>query len=288
MLKKPEWLRIQLPHESQHLNQLQSLIRRNGLHSVCEEASCPNIIDCFNQGKVTFLILGNICTRRCPFCAISHGRPLPSDKKEPQRIAQTINKLHLRYIVLTSVNRDDLHDGGAQHFVDCIVAIRKLNPIIRIEILVPDFRGCLDKAMNIFNDMPPDIFNHNLETVPEIYHKIRPGANYAYSLKLLKRFKEDHPEIPTKSGLMVGLGEKYADIINVMHDLRSHGVTMITIGQYLQPSRYHLPVRRYVSPDEFAELQTNAQALGFTHAACSPLVRSSYHADKQAEKLFNN
>lgn len=287
-MKKPEWLRIKFSHEYQYLNNLQSLIRRNGLHSVCEEASCPNISDCFNQGKVTFLILGNICTRRCPFCDISHGRPLLPDQNESQRIVQTINELHLRYIVLTSVNRDDLHDGGSQHFGDCIVAIRKCNPRIRIEILVPDFRGCLERAVNIFNYMTPDIFNHNIETVPELYHQIRPGANYAHSLKLLKLFKKNNPNIPTKSGLMVGLGEKYVDILNVMHDLRSHGVTMLTIGQYLQPSRYHLPVRRYVSPEEFGYLKEHAYYLGFTHAACSPLVRSSYHADQQSEQVLKN
>lgn len=279
---KPQWLRIKLPTDSKRLLSIKALIRQNGLHSVCEEASCPNLTECFNQGKITFLILGEICTRRCPFCNIGHGRPLPVNIYEPKNLARTIKDMKLSYVVLTSVDRDDLHDGGAQHFVECIRAIKQSNSQIKIEILVPDFRGCQDYALKIFSTMPPDIFNHNVETVPKMYGKIRPGANYTGSLKLLKDFKKSHPNIPTKSGIMVGLGETSSEILQVMQDLRLNGVTMLTIGQYLQPSPHHFPVKRYVSPDEFLYLKEKAIAMGFQHAACGPLVRSSYHADLQA------
>ncbi|WWO99747.1 MAG: lipoyl synthase [Candidatus Dasytiphilus stammeri] len=285
---KPKWLRIKFPTDSKRLLSIKVLMRQNGLHSVCEEASCPNLSECFNQGKVTFLILGDICTRRCPFCNIGHGRPLAPNVYEPQKLAKSIKEMNLHYVVLTSVDRDDLHDGGAQHFVDCIHAIKLSNTKIKIEILVPDFRGCQDEALKIFSAMPPDIFNHNIETVPKMYGKIRPGANYTFSLKLLKNFKGYHPNIPTKSGIMVGLGESYSEIIQVMQDLRLHGVTMLTIGQYLQPSPYHFPVKRYVSPDEFLHLKEKAIAMGFQHAACGPLVRSSYHADLQSKNIKVN
>ncbi|WWO95326.1 MAG: lipoyl synthase [Candidatus Dasytiphilus stammeri] len=284
---KPKWLRIKLPINSKRLLSIKALIRQNGLHSVCEEASCPNMAECFNQGKITFLILGEICTRRCPFCNIGHGRPLPPNVYEPQNLAKTIKDMNLYYVVLTSVDRDDLRDGGAQHFVECIRAIKQSNTQIKIEILVPDFRGCQNDALKILSTLPPDVFNHNIETVPKMYSKIRPGANYTFSLKLLKNFKKNHPNIPTKSGLMVGLGENYSEIIQVMQDLRLHGVTMLTIGQYLQPSPHHFPVKRYVSPDEFLHLKEKAIAMGFQHAACGPLVRSSYHADLQATYVKN-
>ncbi|WWO98723.1 MAG: lipoyl synthase [Candidatus Dasytiphilus stammeri] len=280
---KPEWLKITLPIDSKRLLNIKALMRQNGLHSVCEEASCPNLTECFNQGKITFLILGDICTRRCPFCDIGHGRPLPPNVYEPKKLATTIKYMNLDYVVLTSVDRDDLHDGGAQHFVECIRAIKESLTGIKIEILVPDFRGCQDYALKILSDMPPDIFNHNIETVPKMYGQLRPGGNYTFSLKLLKKFKTHHPNIPTKSGIMVGLGETYHEIIQVMQDLRLHGVTMLTIGQYLQPSPHHFPVKRYVRPDEFLQLKEEAIAMGFEHAACGPLVRSSYHADLQAK-----
>ncbi|WWP02087.1 MAG: lipoyl synthase [Candidatus Dasytiphilus stammeri] len=284
--KKPEWLKIKLPTNSNRIQCIKTLIRKNGLHSVCEEASCPNITECFNQGKVTFMILGDICTRRCPFCNIAHGRPLSPNINEPKILAKTINEMHLRYVVITSVDRDDLYDGGAQHFVDCIRAIRHINPLIKIEILVPDFRNCQNKALNILMKMPPDIFNHNVETVPTLYPQIRPGANFSLSLKLLAHFKEVFPNIPTKSGLMVGLGETNSEIINVMQKLRHNGVTMLTIGQYLQPSRHHFPVKRYVSPDDFLELKKEAMEMGFAHVAAGPFVRSSYHADLQMDSLL--
>ena len=281
-LKKPDWMKIKIPVHSTNIAHIKNTMRKHGLHSVCEEASCPNLAECFNHGTATFMILGDICTRRCPFCDVAHGRPLPPDREEPIKLAQTIQEMKLRYVVITSVDRDDLKDGGASHFADCTREIRALSPNIKVETLTPDFRGCIDEAVEVLSDNPPDVFNHNLENIPRLYKKIRPGANYVGSLKLLSAFKEKHPDIPTKSGLMVGLGETNAELIEVLKDLRSHGVTMLTLGQYLQPSKYHLPVERYVPPEEFDELKQIALGMGFTHAACGPFVRSSYHADLQA------
>ena len=283
MLRKPDWLRVKLPSSNQRILEIKAALRKNGLHSVCEEASCPNLAECFNHGTATFMILGAICTRRCPFCDVAHGRPLKADADEPKKLAQTIKDMKLKYVVITSVDRDDLRDGGAQHFADCIREIRLLNPEIKIETLVPDFRGRIDAALDILATEPPDVFNHNLETAPAHYRKARPGANYQWSLDLLKRFKERHPTIPTKSGLMMGLGETNEEIAEVLRDLRAHKVEMLTLGQYLQPSKFHLPVERYVPPAEFDQLKALADELGFTHAACGPLVRSSYHADLQAQ-----
>ena len=283
MLRKPSWLKIKLPASSQRIEDIKGALRSHGLHSVCEEASCPNLAECFNHGTATFMILGAICTRRCPFCDVAHGRPLKPDANEPLKLAETIRDMKLKYVVITSVDRDDLRDGGAQHFADCIREIRKLNPHIKIETLVPDFRGRIDAALDILATEPPDVFNHNLETAPAHYRRARPGANYQWSLDLLKRFKERHPNIPTKSGLMMGLGETNDEIVQVLKDLRSHNVEMLTLGQYLQPSKFHLPVARYVPPAEFDQLKHIAEELGFTHAACGPLVRSSYHADLQAQ-----
>lgn len=282
-LPKPEWMRIKLSAHSDNIAHIKQTLRKHGLHSVCEEASCPNLAECFNHGTATFMILGDICTRRCPFCDVAHGRPLPPDHEEPKKLAATIAEMKLRYVVITSVDRDDLKDGGASHFANCIREIRALNPHIKIETLTPDFRGCIDEAVAVLSDNPPDVFNHNLENIPRLYKKIRPGASYEGSLKLLAAFKERHPDIPTKSGLMVGLGESNAELIRVLKDLRLHGVTMLTLGQYLQPSKFHLPVERYVSPTEFAEFKQLALDMGFTHAACGPFVRSSYHADLQAQ-----
>ena len=282
MLRKPDWLRVKLPSSNQRITEIKDALRSNGLHSVCEEASCPNLSECFNHGTATFMILGAICTRRCPFCDVAHGRPLKPDPEEPIKLAKTIKDMKLKYVVITSVDRDDLRDGGAQHFADCIREIRKLNPAIKIEILVPDFRGRIDTALDIISQNPPDVFNHNLETAPAHYRKARPGANYQWSLNLLKQFKERHPDVPTKSGLMMGLGESNEEIMQVLRDLREHNVEMLTLGQYLQPSKFHLPVVRYVPPAEFDELKAFADDIGFTHAACGPMVRSSYHADLQA------
>jgi lipoic acid synthetase len=251
---------------------------------VCEEASCPNIAECFGKGTATFMILGDICTRRCPFCDVAHGRPLAPDAEEPKHLADTIAALKLKYVVITSVDRDDLRDGGAQHFVDCIRETRKLAPGTTIEVLVPDFRGRLERALEVLTKAPPDVMNHNLETVPRLYRKARPGGDYAHSLRLLKAFKEMRPDVPTKSGLMVGLGESDDEIVQVMHDLRVHHVDMLTIGQYLQPSPHHLPVERYVEPATFKRLEEQALALDFRHAAVGALVRSSYHADQQAHE----
>ncbi|MEW9906666.1 MAG: lipoyl synthase [Candidatus Symbiodolus clandestinus] len=284
-LPKPPWMKIKLPVDSQRIQQIKAALRRFDLHSVCEEAACPNLSECFNHGTATFMILGAICTRRCPFCDVAHGRPLPPDQQEPQHLAAAIREMQLRYVVITSVDRDDLPDGGAQHFVDCIQAIRSNNPTIVIEILVPDFRGRLELALTILSDNPPDIFNHNIESIPRLYRQVRPGANYRHSLKLLQRFQQLNPDVPTKSGLMVGLGETKEEIIQVMHDLRQHQVSRLTIGQYLQPSRHHLPVARYVAPEEFSQFKQTAYELQFTHAACGPLVRSSYHADQQAQGI---
>ena len=281
-LKKPDWMRIKLSAHNDNIAHIKNTMRKHGLHSVCEEASCPNLAECFNHGTATFMILGDICTRRCPFCDVAHGRPLPPDREEPNKLALTIQEMKLRYVVITSVDRDDLKDGGASHFAACTQEIRALSPNIKVETLTPDFRGCIDEAVEVLSENPPDVFNHNLENIPRLYKKIRPGANYEGSLKLLASFKEKHPKIPTKSGLMVGLGETNEELIQVLKDLRSNGVTMLTLGQYLQPSKYHLPVERYVSPQEFEELKQTALAMGFTHAACGPFVRSSYHADLQA------
>lgn len=283
LLPKPAWMKIKLPASSMKIEGIKNAMRKHGLHSVCEEASCPNLAECFNHGTATFMILGAICTRRCPFCDVAHGKPLPPDPDEPRKLAMTIRDMKLRYVVITSVDRDDLRDGGAGHFAECVKAIRELNPEIKIEILVPDFRGKIDKALEVLASAPPDVFNHNLENIPRLYKDIRPGADYQWSLRLLREFKALFPNIPTKSGLMVGLGENNEEILSVMQDLRDNGVTMLTLGQYLQPSRHHLPVDRYVSPDEFDVMKQKALAMGFEHAACGPFVRSSYHADLQAQ-----
>ncbi|MEL3927560.1 lipoyl synthase [Aeromonas enteropelogenes] len=283
LLRKPDWMRIKLPPSSQKIEHIKSTLRKNKLHSVCEEASCPNLAECFNHGTATFMIMGSICTRRCPFCDVAHGRPLPLDPEEPKKLALTIKEMNLKYVVITSVDRDDLRDGGAQHFADCIKQIREHSPQTRIEILTPDFRGRMEQALEVFRETPPDVFNHNLETAPRMYRVARPGADYKWSLELLRRIKEMHPHVPTKSGLMMGLGETNEEIVEVLKDLREHGVNMLTLGQYLQPSRHHLPVKRYVPPAEFDELKDVAMELGFSHAACGPFVRSSYHADLQAK-----
>lgn len=282
VLKKPSWMKIKLKADNSRVSEIKAALRKNKLHSVCEEASCPNLNECFNHGTATFMILGDVCTRRCPFCDVGHGKPLAPDVNEPKKLAETIRDMQLKYVVITSVDRDDLRDGGAQHFADCIRETRQLSPDIKIEILVPDFKGRMDKALACFENDLPDVFNHNLETAPHLYKQVRPGADYQWSLQLLKKFKEQHPQIPTKSGLMMGLGESNEDIEQVLKDLSAHGVTMLTLGQYLQPSPYHLAVERYVPPAEFAELGEKAKALGFKHAACGPFVRSSYHADLQA------
>ncbi|PKQ71477.1 lipoyl synthase [Aeromonas sobria] len=283
ILRKPDWMRIKLPPSSQKIEHIKSTLRKNKLHSVCEEASCPNLAECFNHGTATFMIMGAICTRRCPFCDVAHGRPLALDPDEPKKLALTIKEMGLKYVVITSVDRDDLRDGGAQHFADCIKQIREHSPQTRIEILTPDFRGRMEQALEVFRETPPDVFNHNLETAPRMYRVARPGADYKWSLELLRRIKEMHPHVPTKSGVMMGLGETNEEIVQVLTDLREHGVNMLTLGQYLQPSRHHLPVKRYVPPAEFDELKDVAMALGFSHAACGPFVRSSYHADLQAK-----
>lgn len=279
--RKPAWIKMQVP-DSPRFQEIKSILRENNLHTVCEEASCPNIGECFSGGIATFMILGDICTRRCPFCDVAHGRPLPPDSQEPDNLASTIAQMRLKYVVITSVDRDDLRDGGAQHFVDCIQAVRRDSPNIKIEILVPDFRGRLDTALSILQSAPPDVMNHNLETVPRLYQQARPGADYQNSLQLLQQFKQLHPNVPTKSGLMLGLGESDEEILQVMQDLRQHGVTMLTLGQYLQPSMHHLPVARFVPPERFQQFEQQALAMGFTQAACGPMVRSSYHADLQA------
>ncbi len=282
MLRKPNWLRIKLPRSSERIDNIKSSLRKHKLHSVCEEASCPNLSECFNHGTATFMILGDICTRRCPFCDVGHGRPLAVKEDEPAKLALSLKDMALKYVVITSVDRDDLRDGGAQQFANCVKEINEQAPKTKIEILVPDFKGRMDRALEILNQHPPHVFNHNMETAPRLYTKARPGANYQWSLDLLKKFKEANPQVATKSGLMVGLGETNEEILHVMQDLRDHGVTMLTIGQYLQPSKDHLPVERYVHPDEFNMFQREATKMGFEHAACGPLVRSSYHADKQA------
>ncbi|MGQ0651610.1 MAG: lipoyl synthase [Betaproteobacteria bacterium] len=283
-LPKPAWIRVRAASPGSRFHDIKRILREKSLHTVCEEASCPNIAECFGKGTATFMILGDVCTRRCPFCDVAHGRPLPPDAEEPAHLAETIAALELRYVVVTSVDRDDLKDGGAQHFVACIRAIRETSPQTRIEVLVPDFRGRLERALEILAAAPPDVMNHNLETVPRLYRKARPGGDYAHSLELLRSFKRQHPSVPTKSGLMVGLGERDDEIVEVMRDLRAHDVDMLTIGQYLQPSPHHLPVERYVEPAVFEAFQREAQALAFRHAAIGPLVRSSYHADRQAHE----
>jgi lipoic acid synthetase len=284
-LRKPEWIRVRAP-SSPRFHEIKKILREHRLHTVCEEASCPNIGECFGKGTATFMIMGDICTRRCPFCDVGHGRPLPLDAEEPVNLARTIAALKLRYVVVTSVDRDDLRDGGAAHFVACIRAVREHSPATQIEVLVPDFRGRLDRALDILAAAPPDVMNHNLETVPRLYRQARPGSDYAHSLKLLADFKARFPAVPTKSGLMVGLGETDEEILAVMRDMRAHAIDMLTIGQYLQPTKHHLPVTRYVHPDTFAMCEREAMAMGFRHAAVGALVRSSYHADQQAEGVL--
>jgi len=281
-LRKPEWIRVRAGG-GERFNEIKRILRDAKLHTVCEEASCPNIGECFGHGTATFMIMGDLCTRRCPFCDVAHGRPGPLDAEEPRHLGETIANMKLRYVVITSVDRDDLRDGGAGHFVDCIRAVRELSPGTKIEILTPDFRGRLERALEILDAAPPDVMNHNLETVPRLYRQARPGSDYGHSLQLLKQFKARHPEVPTKSGLMVGLGETNDEILEVMRDLRAHDVDMLTLGQYLQPSKHHLPVLRFAHPDEFRMFGEEAAKMGFVNAASGPMVRSSYHADRQAQ-----
>jgi lipoic acid synthetase len=283
VLKKPDWIRVKAGSPSTRFYEIKKILREHNLHTVCEEASCPNIGECFGGGTATFMIMGDKCTRRCPFCDVGHGRPEPLDAAEPENLAKTIAALQLKYVVITSVDRDDLRDGGAGHFVECIQRVRALSPATRIEVLVPDFRGRLDRALDILKAAPPDVMNHNLETIPRLYKEARPGSDYAFSLSLLQRFKAAVPGVPTKSGLMVGLGETDDEILAAMRDMRALGIDMLTIGQYLAPSGHHLPVRRYVHPDTFKMFESEARAMGFSHAAVGALVRSSYHADRQAE-----
>jgi lipoyl synthase len=280
-LKKPAWIRVRAGG-GERFAEIKKILREANLHTVCEEASCPNIGECFGHGTATFMIMGDLCTRRCPFCDVAHGRPQPLDAEEPRHLGETIARMKLKYVVITSVDRDDLRDGGAQHFVDCIHAVRSLSPGTRIEILTPDFRGRLERALDLLAAGPPDVMNHNLETVPRLYLQARPGSDYGHSLRLLGDFKARHPGVATKSGLMVGLGETNDEILEVMRDLRAHHVDMLTVGQYLQPSRHHLPVSRFAHPDEFRMLEAKAVEMGFANAACGPMVRSSYHADRQA------
>ncbi|MBW8758832.1 MAG: lipoyl synthase [Burkholderiales bacterium] len=282
-LKKPDWIRVRAATPSSRFYEIKQILREHKLHTVCEEASCPNIGECFGKGTATFMIMGDKCTRRCPFCDVGHGRPDPLDPDEPVNLARTIAALKLKYVVITSVDRDDLRDGGAGHFVECIRQIRALSPETRIEVLVPDFRGRDDRALDILKAAPPDVMNHNLETAPRLYKQARPGSDYQFSLNLLKKFKAMHPGVPTKSGIMVGLGETDEEILQVMADMRAHDIDMITIGQYLAPSGHHLPVARYVHPDTFRMFEQKAVEMGFSHAAVGAMVRSSYHADKQAE-----
>ncbi len=279
--RKPPWLRARAPTDPR-VQELKALLRAEGLHTVCEEASCPNLGECFAHGTATFMIMGALCTRRCPFCDVAHGRPQPLDTAEPAHVASAVARMALKYVVITSVDRDDLRDGGAAHFAACIEAVRARTPDTRIEILVPDFRGRMDVALEILQRTPPDVFNHNLESVPRLYLKVRPGSDYAWSLELMRRYKEAVPSVPTKSGLMLGLGESLDEVRAVMRDMREHKVEMLTLGQYLQPSRAHLPVERFVTPAEFDELKVYGDGLGFSNVASAPLVRSSYHADLQA------
>lgn len=285
-LKKPDWIRVKAGSPTTRFYEIKQILREHKLHTVCEEASCPNIGECFGKGTATFMIMGDKCTRRCPFCDVGHGRPDPLDADEPLNLAKTIAALKLSYVVITSVDRDDLRDGGAGHFVECIRKTRELSPATRIEILTPDFRGRMDRALDILKAAPPDVMNHNLETVPRLYKEARPGSDYQFSLNLLKRFKEFAPDVPTKSGIMVGLGETDDEILEVMRDMRAHDIDMLTIGQYLAPSGHHLPVRRYVHPDTFKMFEDKAYEMGFTHAAVGAMVRSSYHADQQAHGVL--
>ena len=284
VLKKPDWIRVKAGSPTSRFYEIKQILREHKLHTVCEEASCPNIGECFGNGTATFMIMGDKCTRRCPFCDVGHGRPDPLDGDEPTNLAKTIAALKLKYVVITSVDRDDLRDGGAAHFVDCIRKTRELSPATQIEILTPDFRGRMDRALEILKAAPPDVMNHNLETVPRLYKRARPGGDYRHSLRLLQEFKQRHPHVPTKSGLMVGLGETDDEILAVMRDLRAHDVDMLTIGQYLQPSPHHLAVERYVDPGVFREFESQARKMAFRHAAVGPMVRSSYHADQQAHE----
>ncbi|HEX7636066.1 MAG TPA: lipoyl synthase [Noviherbaspirillum sp.] len=284
-LRKPKWIRAEFTG-TREVQRLKSILRENKLHTVCEEANCPNLGECFKSGTATFMIMGDICTRRCPFCDVGHGRPNPLDPDEPKNMAETIKAMGLKYVVITSVDRDDLRDGGAAHFVACIEETRRLNPGISIEILTPDFRGRMDVALQILEHAPPDVFNHNLETIPRLYRQARPGADYAHSLDLLLRFKQQHPNVPTKSGLMLGLGETMEEVEAAMRDMREHRIEMLTLGQYLQPSAHHLPVQRYVTPEEFDALRVTGEKMGFSHVASGPMVRSSYHADLQARGEF--
>ena len=284
-LKKPEWIRVKSPSGAR-FHEIKDILRQQKLHTVCEEASCPNIGECFSHGTATFMIMGDICTRRCPFCDVGHGRPNPLDPNEPQHLAESVAAMRLKYVVITSVDRDDLRDGGAQHFADCIQAIRASSPATRIEVLVPDFRGRLELALDILSATPPDVMNHNLETAPRLYKQARPGADYAHSLQLLKDYKARNPDVTTKSGIMVGLGETDEEVLEVLADLRAHDVDMLTVGQYLQPSNGHLPVLRYVTPDQFKAFEKKAYDMGFRHAAVGAMVRSSYHADQQAREVI--
>ena len=284
-LRKPAWIRARSPFHP-NVKKLKSVLREQQLHTVCEEAACPNLGECFGKGTATFMIMGDICTRRCPFCDVGHGRPAPLDTDEPGKLADTIRAMELSYVVITSVDRDDLRDGGAEHFVRCITEVREKNPQIEIEILVPDFRGRMEVALEIINNHPPDVFNHNLETIPRLYKQCRPGSDYTWSLDLLRQFKQRNKQVLTKSGLMLGLGEKNEEVVEVMRDMRAHDVEMLTLGQYLQPSKHHLPVERYVTPEEFDELYRIGMELGFRHVASGPMVRSSYHADLQAHGEF--
>jgi lipoyl synthase len=287
VLKKPEWIRVKAGSPTTRFYEIKDILRSNKLVTVCEEASCPNIGECFGKGTATFMIMGDKCTRRCPFCDVGHGRPDPLDANEPDNLAKTIAQLQLKYVVITSVDRDDLRDGGAGHFVECIRKTRERSPQTQIEVLVPDFRGRDDRALEILKAAPPDVMNHNLETVPRLYKEARPGSDYAFSLNLLKKFKALFPHVPTKSGLMVGLGETDEEILEVMREMRAHHIDMLTIGQYLAPSNSHLPVRRYVHPDTFKMFEAKAYEMGFTHAAVGAMVRSSYHADQQAHRALN-
>ena len=279
--RKPEWMRIRIS-SSPKVQEIKDILRKNNLATVCEEAACPNLSECFSHGTATFMIMGEICTRRCPFCDVGHGKPNPLDLNEPASLAQAIHEMQLRYVVITSVDRDDLRDGGAQHFADCIREAKLLSPNLKVEVLVPDFRGRMEPALEILTETPPDVFNHNMETIPRLYREARPGANYKWSLKLLQQYKQLNPNVPTKSGLMVGLGESKDELLRTLDDLREHDVEMITVGQYLQPSKNHLPVDRFVHPDEFDEYAEYGHSIGFNQVASGPLVRSSYHADKQA------
>ncbi len=281
--RKPAWIRAKAPLDPNVLK-IKKLIREKNLNTVCEEAACPNLGECFAHGTATFMIMGDLCTRRCPFCDVAHGRPQPLDENEPKNLADAIQIMGLRYVVITSVDRDDLRDGGAGHFADCIKVIRDQTPEIKIEILVPDFRGRMEKALTNLEPGLPDVFNHNLESIPRLYKQVRPGADYLWSLNLIRQFKQRHPQIPTKSGLMLGLGETLDEVRDVLRDLKEHGCDMITLGQYLQPSRYHLPVDRFVTPEEFDQLADFGKQLGFKNIASAPMVRSSYHADLQAAK----